>query len=63
MVEKNHALFGTKIKNTETNEMGLLIYTWVNQFADGKVDFATCVDMNGKKYNIALDKIQPLEEV
>lgn len=62
MIEKNHTLFGTKIKNLKTNEVGLVIYTWVNTFADGDVDFATCVDENGKRYNIALDEIQPVEE-
>ena len=53
--------FGTKIKNTQTNEIGLLIKTWVNKFADGDVDFATCVDTNGKRYNIRLDDIIPME--
>lgn len=62
MTEKNHTLFGTKIKNLKNNEIGLVIYTWVNQYADGSVDFATCVDKNGKKYNIALNEIQPVEE-
>lgn len=62
MIEKNHTLFGTKIKNLKTNEVGLVIYTWVNQYADGPVDFATCVDSNGKKYNIELDNIQIVEE-
>ncbi len=62
MIEKNHTLFGTKIKNLKTNEVGLVIYTRVNTFADGDVDFATCVDKNGKRYNIALDEIQPVEE-
>ncbi len=63
MIEKNYTLFGTKVKNLTTNEIGLLLYTWVNQYADVSVDFATCVDKNGKKYNIELDKIQPIEEV
>lgn len=59
---KNRLLFGTKIKNLKTNEIGLLIYTWDNQFADGDVPFATCVDKYGKKYNIAMDEITPLED-
>lgn len=62
MIEKNRTLFGTKIKNLKTNEVGLVIYTWVNSFADGDVDFATCVDENGKRYNIVLGEIQPIEE-
>lgn len=54
--------YGTKILNLNTNEVGLLIKTWVNKFADGDVDFATCADKNGKRYNIELDNIKPLED-
>lgn len=54
--------FGTKILNHKTNEIGLLIYTWDNTFADGNVPFATCVDKNGKRYNIEMDNISPIEE-
>ncbi len=39
-------------KNFKTQEIGLLICIWKNKFADGEVDFATCVDKQGKKYNI-----------
>lgn len=61
-VEKDRMLYGTKILNNKTNEIGLLIYTWINKFADGDIPFATCVDKNGKKYNIAMDFISPIEE-
>ena len=44
MVEKDYHLYGTKILNLKTQEIGLLIYTWKNKFADTEVDFATCVD-------------------
>ena len=54
--------FGTKVFNHQTNEIGLLIKIWKNKFADGEVDFATCVDKNGKCYNIELDNIQPIED-
>ena len=54
--------FGTKIINRKTNEIGLLIKTWLNEYADGKVWFATCVDKNGKRYHIELDEIAPIEE-
>ncbi len=54
--------YGTKIFNSKTQEIGLLIRTWKNKFADGIVDFATCVDKNGKRYNIKLDFIVPLED-
>jgi hypothetical protein len=62
MTEKNHQLYGTKIFNLKTQEVGLLIKTWKNKFADGDIDFATCVDKNGKRYNIELDSITPLED-
>ena len=58
---QNDLLFGTKIKNNKTNEIGLLIYTWDNTFADRDVPFACCVDKNGKKYNIEMDFITPIE--
>jgi len=48
MVEKDYMLYGTKILNLKTQEIGLLICLWGNKFADKTVDFATCVDKNGK---------------
>ena len=62
MIEKDLTLYGTKILNLKTQEIGLLICTWKNKFADGEVDFATCVDRQGKKYNIELDNIRGLED-
>ena len=58
---KNNMLFGTKIYNNKTNEIGLLIYTWTNSFADGDIEYATCVDKNGKRYNIEMDEITPVD--
>ena len=52
MVEKDYHLYGTKILNLKTQEIGLLICTWKNKFADAEIDFATCVNRQGKKYNI-----------
>ena len=49
MIEKDYKLYGTKILNLKTQEIGLLIYLWENKFADKTVDFATCVDKTGKK--------------
>ena len=60
MVEKDYKLYGTKILNLKTQEIGLLICLWENKFADKTVDFATCVDKNGKRYNIELDNIRGL---
>lgn len=59
---QDRTMFGTKILNNKTNEIGLLLYTWDNTFADKDVSFATCVDVNGKKYNIEMDFITPIEE-
>lgn len=54
--------FGTKILNRKTNEIGLLIKTWLNEFVDENIWYATCVDKNGKRYHIELDEIVPIEE-
>ena len=61
-IEKDRTMFGTRILNHKTKEVGLLIYTWTNKFADGNILYATCVDMNGKKYHIEMDAISPLED-
>ncbi len=48
-----------KYKQTVKNiALGLLICTWKNKFTDAEIDFATCVDRQGKKYNIELDNIR-----
>ena len=62
MTEKDYALYGTKVLNLKTQEIGLLICLWKNRFADKTVDFATCVDKQGKRYNIELDNIKALED-
>ena len=54
--------FGTKILNRKTNKIGLLIKTWLNEFADENIWFATCVDQKWKRYNIELDEITPIED-
>lgn len=55
-------MFGTMVENHRTNEIGVLLYTWTNRFADGDIPYATCVDKNGKKYSIPMDDISPIEE-
>ncbi len=62
MLEKDYQLFGTKILNQKTKEVGLLICIWKNKFADAEVDYATCVDKHGKHYNIELDNIEVLDD-
>ena len=62
MTEKDYQLYGTKILNLKTQEIGLLICIWKNKFADGEVDFATCVNKQGKRYNIELDNIRGFED-
>lgn len=62
MTEKDYAFYGTKVLNLKTQEIGLLICLWKNRFADKTVDFATCVDKQGKRYNIELDNIKALED-
>lgn len=61
-IKKDRTMFGTKILNYETQKQGILLYTWTNVYADARVPFATCVDEDGKKYNIDMDSITPIEE-
>ena len=60
---KMDTAFGTKILNRKDNSVGLLIKTWLNEYADAKIWMARCVDSNGKRYDIQLDEIIPIEEV
>ena len=59
----DRTLFGTKVLNWKTQKIGIVIYTWTNVYADGEIPFATCVDENGKKYNIAMDLITAIENL
>lgn len=60
-MNKDTTMFGTKVKNLITNELGVIINTWTNVFADGEIPFVTCVDTNGKRYNIEIDSLELLE--
>ena len=62
MLNKDYRLYGTKILNQKTKEVGLLICIWKNKFADRGVEYATCVDRQGKRYNIELDNIEVLDD-
>lgn len=62
MTEKDYKLYGTKVLNLKTQEIGLLICTWKNKFTDSGIDFTTCVDRKGRKYNIKLDSIRGFED-
>ena len=62
MTEKYYQIYGTKVLNLKTQEIGLLICTWKNKFTDAEIDFATCVDRQDKKYNIELDNIRGFED-
>ena len=57
----DRTLFGTKVLNLETKKLGIVLYTWTNVYADGNIPFATCIDENGKKYNIEMDEILPID--
>ena len=62
MSKKDYKLYGTKVLNLKTQEIGLLICIWENRFADREIDYATCVDKTGKRYNIELDNIRGFED-
>jgi hypothetical protein len=63
MTEKDYTLYGTKIFNSVTQEIGLLICIWKNKFADAEIDYATCVDKVGKRYNVEFDNIEVLDDL
>ncbi len=54
--------YGSKILNHKTKEIGLLIRTWENKYADKTIWFAICVNKTGKRYNIELDNIRGFED-
>ena len=62
MTEKDYHLYGTKVLNLKTQEIGLLICIWGNKSADKTVDYATCVDKLGRRYSIELDNIEVLDD-
>ena len=62
MTEKDYTLYGTKVLNLKTQEIGLLICIGKNKFADSEIDYATCVDKQGKRYSIELDTIVSREQ-
>ena len=43
-------------------QSGLLICLWENRYADKTVDFATCADKTGNRYNIELDNIRGFKD-
>ena len=38
MTKKDYQLYGTNVLNLKTQEIGLLICTWKNKFADAEID-------------------------
>ena len=49
--------------NYKTEKLGIVLYTWTNIYADAKIPFATCIDEDGKRYNIAMDDIRAIEDL
>ena len=62
MTEKDYQLYGTKILNLKTKQVGSLICIWKNKFTDAEIDYTTCVDRQGKRYSIELDNIEVLDD-
>ncbi len=54
--------FGTKIRNIRTGELGLLIRTYLNKFADDSVMYAVWVDQKGKRKCDELDNLKPVDD-
>lgn len=56
------AIFGTKIIDTKTGMLGLMIKTWTNYYADGAVAFGTWVNTKGKRFDSPLDDLRIVDE-
>ena len=68
LLKKDKTLYGTKVYNHKTKELGLIISTWFNIFSKNgggyeDIAYATCVDYNGRQYNTPMDNIQPIEDM
>jgi hypothetical protein len=61
-MEKDHTLFGQKAVNTQTDELGIVLYTWKNTYADAIIDMACWVNQNGKVFQLYLDNLTPIED-
>ena len=61
-MEKDHTLFGQKAVNIQTDEVGIVLYTWKNKFADAIIDMACRVNQNGKVFQLYLDNLTPIED-
>lgn len=58
---KDTALFGTKAKNIHTDELCIILYTWIHStWACGgrvAIPYATYVDIDGNKNNTPFDNL------
>ena len=61
-MEKDYTLFGQKATNCQTDEIGIVLYTWKNVFADAIIDMACWVNRKGKVFQMYLDNLTPVEE-
>lgn len=50
---------GFEFKNTRNRIVDLYLE---KKFSDAEIDYATCVDKQGKRYNIELDNIRGFED-
>ena len=61
MIEKDYHLYGIKVLNLKTQEIGLLICTWKNRFADAEID---CLGFLPRSQSFAFGAVlQPAQSV
>ena len=58
---KDTTMFGTMVINTITNTKDVLLYTFKKSDRVYK-NYAMCINRDGKKYQIGMDYITPIEE-
>ena len=66
--DEENLSYGTKVFDFNKKAVALIIKTWDNTFweNDGKkidIRFATCVDIEGKRYNTEFKNLTPLENL
>lgn len=56
------SIFGTKIMNVKSGQLGLMIKTWTNYYADATIPFGTWVDTKGKRHDSPIDDLCLIDE-
>lgn len=60
-------LYGIKVYDYNKKSLATIISTWTNTFSNEKgpvyVQYATCVDYSGEKYNTEFENLRPYDDI